>query len=209
MPKRKQLLAELAGDKAYGVFLMVQMDGIPETLQLVIATTELDEKAGGLRDKSRYVIRAIGVREHKVSVGMFGSLEFVDEHPLLHQYNATPVGLFFRGSPADPNGLLVDVFQAYAGTFGPWRQIPLYLNASKPLLSLLTSGGDLLGEMPKPLSDNLVKVLDRHGLEHKVIEGEGPETSDEHGRTQLMKALILDDSYIVALDFTVDILGKG
>lgn len=206
---QEKLQQELSGDKAYGVLLMVQMDGVPETLQLVVATTELDEKAGGLRDKSRYVIRAIGVREHKISVGMFGSLEFTNDHPLLDQYNTTPVGLFFRGTPEDTNALLVDIFQAYSSTFGPWRQIPLYLNVNKPLLSLLGSGGDLLGEMPKPLSENLVKVLEQHNLEHKIIEGESPLDVDEHHRSQMMKALIIDDSYIVALDFTVEILGKA
>jgi hypothetical protein len=208
MPKREQLLKDLEGDKSYGVFLMAQMDSVPETLQLVIATTEYDDQAGGLRDKSRYLIRAIGVQEHKISVGMFGSLRFFDDHPLLYQYNTTPAGVFFRGQSADPNALLVDMLQAYAGTFGPWRQIPQYLNTNKPLLSLLASTGDLLGEMPKPLAENLVKVLEKHNLETKVIEGQSPLEADEHGRTQLMKALVIDDSYLVALDFTVETLGR-
>ncbi|MBC8171725.1 MAG: hypothetical protein H7X77_08630 [Anaerolineae bacterium] len=205
---QERLLDELAGDKAYGVLLMLQMDGVPETLQLVVATTELDEKAGGLRDKSRYLIRAIGVQEHRISVGMFGSLDFTNDHPLLDQYNTTPVGLFFRGTPDDTNALMVDILQAYATTFGPWRQIPQYLNVNKPLLSLLGSGGDLLGEMPKTLSEQLVKVLEQHELEHKIVEGESPDKLDEHNRSQMMKALIIDDSYIVALDFNVEVLGK-
>lgn len=208
MPKREQLLKELESEQAYGVFVMLQMDSVPETLQLVIATTEYDDKAGGLRDKSRYLIRAIGVQEHKVTVGIFGSLQFADDHPLLYQYNATPVGLFFRGQAADPNALLVDMLQAYATTFGLWRQIPQYLNNSKPLFNLLSSNGDLLGEMPKPLADELVKALEKHQLETKIIEGNSPLDSDEHGRTQLMKTLIIDDSYFVALDFVVEMLGR-
>jgi hypothetical protein len=187
---------------------MAQMDSVPETLQLVIVTTEYDEKAGGLRDKSRYLIRAIGVQEHKISVGMFGSMRFLDDHPLLYQYNTTPVGVFFRGQAADPNALLVDLLQAYATTFGPWRQIPQYLNTEKPLFNLLSSTGDLLGEMPKPLAENVVKALEQHKLETKMIEGQPPEESDEHGRSQLMKALVIDDSYLVAMDFTVDLLGR-
>jgi hypothetical protein len=209
MPKRTQLLEDLRGDKDYGVFLMIQMDGVPETLQLVVTTTELDEKAGGLRDKRSYVIRAIGVQEHQVSVGLFRNLRIEEaSHPLLYQYNDTPVGLFFRGQPTDSNALLVDFIQAYAGTFGPWRQIPTYLNSNRPLFDLLSSSGDLVGEMPKPLADKLVPVFERHGLETKVVEGSTPTTSDEHGRTQHMKALIMDDSYIVAMDFTVEFLGR-
>lgn len=209
MPKRQQLLDELSGEKDYGVFLMVQMDGVPETLQLVITTTELDERAGGLRDKRSYVIRAIGVQEHRVSVGLFGKLRFEEvNHPLLYQYNETPVGLFFRGQTNDPNALLVDFLQAYSGTFGPWRQIPTYLNTNRPLFDLLSSSGDLVGEMPKPLAEKLAPVFESHGLETKIVEGSTPETSDEHGRTQHMKALIMDDSYVVAMDFTVDFLGR-
>ncbi|MCU0496258.1 MAG: hypothetical protein MUF87_02770 [Anaerolineae bacterium] len=206
--RQEQLLKELSGEQAYGVLLMVQMDGVPETLQLVVVTTEYDAQAGGLRDKGRYVIRAIGVQEHRVSVGVFGSLTFHEDHPLLYQYNQTPVGLFFRGQAADANALMVDFLQAYASTFGLWRQIPTYLNTTKPLLSILGSSGDLIGEMPKPLADRLTKVFDQHQLEHKLVQGQTPLASDEHGRSQLMKALVIDQSYIVAMDFTVETLGK-
>jgi hypothetical protein len=144
-----------------------------------------------------------------VSVGLFGSLHILDaDHPLLYQYNTTPVGLFFRGQPSDSNALLVDFIQAYTGTFGPWRQIPTYLNTNRPLFDLLSSTGDLVGEMPKPLVEKLAPVFERHGLETKIVEGTSPVTSDEHGRSQHMKALIMDDSYIVAMDFTVEFLGR-
>lgn len=209
MPKRDQLLSELQGDNAYGVLLMVQMDGVPETLQAVVVTTEYDEAAKGLRDKGRYVIRAIGVQEHRVSVGMFRSLRLTGDHPLLYAYNTTPAGLFFRGQAADPNALLVDILQAYAGVFGPWRQVPEYLNTSKPLLSLLASAGDMVGEMPKPLAEALAAAFAGHQLETKIVEGQAPLVADEHGRSQLMQALLLDDSYIVAMDFTVETLGRG
>jgi hypothetical protein len=65
-----------------------------------------------------------------------------------------------------------------------------------------------VGEMPKPLAENLTPVFERHGLETKVVEGNAPLDSDEHGRSHRMKALIMDDSYIVAMDFTVEYLGR-
>jgi hypothetical protein len=208
MSAREQLLSDLQRDGAVGVLLMVQMDGVPETLQFVVTTTVMDESRGGLRETGHYVIRAIGVIEHRVSVGMFGELRFVDGlHPLLYAYNSQPAALFFRGQALDANALLVDVLQAYASTFGEWRQIPEYLNRSRPLLSLLASSGDLLGEMPKPLADALTPVLERHGLETKVMLGEAPLDADEHGRSQFRRALLIDDSYVVALDFSVETLG--
>ncbi len=208
MDKKEQLIADFSKENAVGFLLMSQLDAIPETIQLVVAATELDDKVGGLRERANYVIRAIGVVEHRLSMGQFVTLKFAEDHPLLYRYNDTPCGLFFRGTPDDPNALLVDILQAYAMTFGPWRQIPEYLNQNKPLFSLLTSGGDLLGEMPKKLADNLVKALEAHKLETKVITDEGLD-KDEHGRSQLRKVLMLDDSYIIALDFSVDILGKA
>lgn len=208
MSARDQLVNDLQRDGAVGVLLMVQMDGVPETLQFVVTTTVMDESVGGLREIGHYVIRAIGVIEHRVSVGMFGELRFVDgQHPLLYAYNSQPAALFFRGQAPDASALLVDVLQAYASTFGEWRQIPEYLNRNRPLLSLLASSGDLLGEMPKPLADALVPVLEAHGLETKVMLGEAPLDSDEHGRSQFRQALLIDDSYVVALDFSVETLG--
>ena len=128
-------------------------------------------------------------------------------HPLLYQYNATPTALFFRGKPENANELLLDIMQAHASTFGHWRHFPQYLNVGQPLTTLLNSGGGLLGEMPRPLAEKLVKVLEHHKLEHKLVEGEGLD-KDEHGRSQLRKVLLMDDSYVVALDFAVDELGK-
>jgi hypothetical protein len=208
MPARAQLLNDMGRADAVGVLLMVQMDGVPETLQLVVTTTVIDQSRGGLRETGHYVIRAIGVIEHRVSVGMFGTLAFVDgQHPLLYAHNATPAALFFRGKAPDANALLVDVLQAYASTFGEWRQVPEYFNRSKSLLALLTSPGDLLGEMPQPLADALVPVLEAHGLETLVKHGETPLAIDEHGRSQHRQALLIDDSYVVALEFSVEPLG--
>lgn len=201
MTTREQFLSELQGEDHYGVLLMAQMDAVPETMQIVVATTRMDEAAGGLRDQGRYVIRALGVREHRLSVGMFANLRLLDDHPLLYEYNTNPIGVFFRGTPAHPNDLVLDLFQAYASTFGPWRQIPTYLNLNKPLVDLVAGGGDMLGEMPKPLAERMAKVLEHHGLETKLIEGARTEPK--------LKALLLDDSYIVALDFSFDILGKA
>lgn len=207
MPKRDKLLDQLKDEKDYGVFLMVQMDGVPETLQLVVATTHLDETTGGLRDRGQYVIRALGVQEHRAEVGLFGKLGFLDEHPLLDQYNTAPVGVFFKGQPDNVNELLLDIMQAQSSVYGFWRDFPRYMNIAQPLVDLLGSGGGMLGEMPQPLAERMAKVLDHHGLEHKLVMDETPD-KDEHGRSQLRKLLLIDDSYVIALDFSVEELGK-
>jgi hypothetical protein len=199
---RDRITDEINRENGYGVFLLSQMDSVPETLQFIIATTEFDEEANGLRDRSRYVVRAIGVQEHRVSMGIFKGIGFKDDHPLLYAYNTAPVGVFFRGTADHPHELVLDIFQAYASTFGPWHHIPEYLNASKPLLDLVKSGGDLLGEMPRPLADQMETVLRHHGLETKLLEA-------ENNARPPMQVMLLDDSYVIAMDFSVDELGKA
>jgi hypothetical protein len=208
MPKRQQLFRELQANDHYGVLVMCQLDAVPETVQLVIATTQEDPATGGLRDVNRYLVRVLGVVEHRFSLGLFKSIFLTQEHPLTLRYNHPTVALFFRGTPDHPDSTAMDVLQAYASIFGPWRQPPMYLNTEQPLVSLLSSGGGLMGEMPKPLADALEVVLQKHGLETKQFADEGVD-KDEHGRSQKRVALLLDDSYAVALDISVELLGRA
>ena len=46
-----------------------------------------------------------------------------------------------------------------------------------------------------PLAEALAKALEAHQLETKQIEGGNPQAADEHGRSQLLKALIIDDNF--------------
>jgi hypothetical protein len=211
MPKRDLLLDDLKGEQDYGVLLVAQMGGVPNELQFVIETAAYDESVQGLRPKRNYIVRALGVREHRVSVGLFGRLAFADDHPILIHHNTPRVAVHFTGKPADVNELMVDISQAYISTFGPWRNVVEMaedLNRSTPLLKLFETGYGLLGTMPKPLADRMAKVLTHHKLNVNVVEEAGFEAVDEHGRSRLLKALLIDLSYVVALEFSVEELGK-
>ena len=196
MPKREQLLQELRVEDDLGVLLMAQMDGVPDTVQVMVTSTKFDAESNGLREINHYVIRCIGVREHQISVGMFNSIRFLDTHPLLHQYNEDAVGVMFRGKVDNPNELILDIFQAYASTFGAWRHIPDYLNMAEPLIDLVSSGGGLLGQMPMSLATRMKKVLEHHKLETNLVEAKQD--------TPPVKVLLMDESYVVAMDFTVE-----
>jgi hypothetical protein len=207
MPKRNKMLKEINGENSLGVFLMAQMDGVPDTIQLMVTTADYDKEIDGLREKGHYIIRALGVREHKISVGMFNNLVFNkgDEHPLLYGYNAKPMGVFFRGRPDNATELVLDIFQGYASTFGPWRQMPEFLNVSKPLLNLVRDGGDMLGQMPFPLAKRMEKALQHHSLETNLIEAK---LEEGHEVPPQMELLLLDNSYVVAINFSVEEMGK-
>lgn len=211
MPKRDQLLSQLQSDSDYGVLLVAQMGGAPNEVQLIVETARYDPAVEGLRPTGNYIIRALGVREHRVTVGVFGSLAISDDHPLLYHHNTPVTAVHFDGKPKDVHELVLDISQVYVSTFGPWRNLIDMqddLNRSQPLVALLASGYGLLGTMPKPLAERMARVLAHHHIKASQSEQAGFETLDEHGRSRLVKALLLDQSYVVALDFTIEEMGK-
>lgn len=205
--KTQQLIGDLSGEQDYGILLAVQMGGVPNELQLIIQTAKFDEAAGGLRPQRQYVIRALGVREHRVTVGVFGRFFIAEEHPILFHHNLPRVEIHFDGKPKDINELVLDIHQAYVTTFGPWRELAADVNRSQPLVDLLSSGSGQLGSMPGPAAERMSKVLAHHGMNPRLSEK--PHTAeDDHGRSTAAKLLGIDDSYFVALDFSVDEMGK-
>ena len=208
MPERERLLSELADENAVGVLLLAQMGGTPNELQLFIQTAQYDDAAQGLRERGNYIIRVLNTQEHRLSLGLFGSLFIAEEHPILLHHNEPKVAVFFTGTPADVNELVLDIHQAYASTFGPWRELVADINREMPLVDLLKSGAGRLGTMPKTAAERMVRVLQHHQLAARLdVEG-SREASDGHGRSMLWKLLGVGDSYFVALDFAVDKMGK-
>ncbi len=212
MPKRGKLFEDMQGDDRQAVLLVSQVGGMPNEVQLVLETAEYDAEADGLRPLHNYIVRILGVIEHRiVNLGTtVGHVQFTEDHPLLYQYNKTPVALFVRGQAPDINALVLDIIQAHSEVFGLWRRFPEYMNVEKPLFTLFAEGGGLLGQMPKPLADKLVTVMEKHGLETKIIEGENPTAKNNNPmlREQGIKVLLVGGSYFISYAFSVDELGK-
>jgi hypothetical protein len=212
MPKRDQLIGEMQGENDYGVLLVAQMGGVPNELQLIVETAHYDQAVEGLRPQHDYIIRALGVREHRVNLGVFGRLVFTDDHPLLYHHNTPRVAVYFDGKAEHVNELVLDISQAYVSTFGQWRHLVDMaddINRAVPMVDLLQSGYGLLGTMPKPLADRMVKVLAHHNINATLGEDASFDATDEHGRSRLAKLLLLDQSYFIALDFSVEQMGKS
>lgn len=212
MPARDQLLSELGGMTDYGILLLGQIGGVPNEIQLLIETAVYDEAAQGLRPRHTYAVRALGVREQRLSLGVFGRLQFLTEHPLLIHPNSPHVAVHFSGRPAHVEDLVLDISQAYVSTFGPWRHLIEQvddLNRSAPLVELLESGAGLLGIMPAPLAERMGRVLEHHGMTASLAQEAGFEAEDEHGRSRLAQLLLIDQSYVIALGFSVEEVGKA
>ncbi|MBI1258771.1 MAG: hypothetical protein GC204_14980 [Chloroflexi bacterium] len=212
MPKRDQLISELQGEQGYGVLLVAQMGGVPNELQLIVETAQYDQSVEGLRPQHDYIIRVLGVREHRVNLGVFGSLSFINDHPLLYHHNTPRVALYFNGKPSDVNELVLDISQAYVSTFGQWRHLVDMaddINRTMPMVDLLNSGYGLLGTMPRPLAERIAKVLKHHNIDYSLTEDTSFEAADEHGRSKLAQLLLIDQSYFIALNFSVELMGKA
>jgi hypothetical protein len=208
MPDREQLFAELQGDDQVGILLLAQLGGVPNELQLFIQTAEYDDAAKGLRDRNNYTIRILSVHEHRLSLGLFGSLFIAGQHPILLHHNEPKPDIYFEGTPSDVNELVLDISQAYASTFGPWRELAADINREQPLVDLLKSGQGRLGKMPLTAAERMLRVLAHHGMKGR-LEGEIERaTTEEHGRSTLWKLLGVGDSYFVALDFAIDQVRK-
>ena len=211
MPERDNLLNDLKDQNDVGVLLLAQMGGVPNELQLIIQTARYDESVQGLRERpGGYVIRVLGVREHRLNLGLFGSLFFSAEHPILMHHNEPKAEVHFTGQPANVSELVLDISQAYASTFGPWRELANDINREQPLFDLLQSGAGRLGAFPRSAAERMQRVLEHHGLSAALASVEAArDQTDEHGRSQMWQLLGIGDSYFVALDFTVDRMGKS
>ena len=121
------------------------------------------------------------------------------------------MALFVRGKPKDIHAVVLDIAQAHSQVFGFWRRFPEYINIEKPLYTLFEEGGGLLGQMPKPLADQLIPMLEKHGLETKTIAGDNPADKNKNpmADSQTIKALFIGSSYFISYAFSVDELGKA
>jgi len=213
MPKRDKLFQDMNGDDRQAAMLVAQVGGMPNELQIVLETAQYDDEQEGLRPLHNYIIRVLGVTEHRiVNMGTtVDTVKLLDDHPLLYQYNQTPVALFVRGQPDDINAVVLDIAQTHSEVFGLWRRFPEYINIEKPLYTLFAEGGGLLGQMPKPLAGKLIPMLEQHGLETKVIEGENPADKNKNPMvdSQTIKVLFIGSSYFISYAFSVDELGKA
>jgi hypothetical protein len=208
MPKRDQLFQDMQGENRQAALLIAQVGAMPTELQLVVQIADYDAAINGLRPLRSYIIRVLGALEHRVvNLGTtVHELKLETQHPLLYEYIEKPAAVFFRGTPKNTDELVLDIAQAHASTFLGWRHFPLYLNTEQPLATLFASGGGLIGQMPASLAERIVKVLEKHGLEHKVMYGEPHAKSPMPD--QKLGVLLVGDSYFVSFAFSIDEMGK-
>ncbi len=194
-----QLFGEMQAEDAVGLLLAAQLTETPNDLQVVVRTTVFDKGTGGLRDQNQYLIKSVGLVEHKLSLGLFDHIGFIDEHPLLYHYNTPVVRVFIGSRPAAPETLMREIEMAHTDVYDTWRDLPMDLNKLCQPEQLLDAGFGLLGEMPQPFANAVAQVLARHQVKCNLVTDDAP--------TAQMKLLAVDESYFVAADFAIELIG--
>jgi hypothetical protein len=197
-PTLQQIFTELEADYSLGVLLTVQMGGTPEEVQLFLQSTEFDETNNTLRPTGNYVIRCLGVREHRVSVGLFNSIAYSEDHPVLWNHNYAFQEVYFNGTPDNVDSLMLDLTQLYGQHYGNFRTLADDINRMLPLGKLLSAGRGLLGEMPMPMVEKVKNLLESHGLAVNTIASEQMAPPVQH------HLLVMDDSFFIAQLFSAD-----
>lgn len=219
-PSLTQILTTLSPEDHLGVLLAAQVGGTPQEVQIILQTTAYDEEREALKTLGQYIIRAIGVKEHRLSVGLFNTMILRDDNPLLYPHNWPMMEVYFQGKPANIDDLMLGINQLYGQTYGrydPFRRMADELNTLQPLATLLNSGGGLLGTMPQPFAARMKSYLERLGLEVNLIEvaqghhhhegGEAEESHHQHHPPIKYQLLVMDDSYFIAQMFSADPMG--
>lgn len=210
MSAQDQFFADLEPENRQAALLVVQVGGMPQELQIITQVADYDESAGGLRPVRSYIVRVLGALEHHVvNFGMtVDEVRLVSEHPLLYQYNKKPTAVFCRGEVENVDEVVLDLAQAHASVFKRWRHFPEYFNPEQSLHSILSAGGGLVGQMPAPLAESVVKVLEHHGFETRTAEGEAYTERNDHKQLQPqpLSVLTFGASYFVSYAFSFDVM---
>ncbi len=187
---------ELEAENAVGLLLAAQLGNTPSELILMLRTTILDAALGGLRPVGQHVIRLAGLVEHKITLGLFNHMAFVDDHPLLYHHNAPAIRIYVSSPASDPDAVLRQIEAAHSATFGRWRDLHDDLNHRAEARDILAQGVGTLGEMPAPFAETVAQVLKANGITSTQVEGE-----PKIGHCLL---LAFDNSYLIARNFAVD-----
>ena len=191
-------------DHKIGILIAAQMGGTPQELQLIVQIAHYDNDARTVTPEDTFIVRCIGVQEHRISLGMFNRMLAVEEHPLLWNYNYPFQEVYFHGQTDDVDGLMLELNQLYGQHYGIYRSLADDVNRNAPLGKILQSGHGMLGEMPLPMAEKVKELFERYNLTVSFLTSEQHEQSHYPG-----KLLVIDDSYFIAHMYSADRMQSG
>ena len=200
----QSIIQTLTHNDKIGVLLVAQMGATPQEVQLILQTADYDEETYTVTTGDTFIIRCIGVEDHRISVGLFNRLIVTDEHPVLWNYNEVFRQIYFKGTPDNIDGLMLELNQLYGQHYGEVRNLAQDINRMAPLETILKRGNGLLGEMARPMAEKIKALFARYEMEVNLVPSEQEEPPFKH------VLLVMDDSFVIAQLFSADPLeGRG
>ncbi|MCC7449433.1 MAG: hypothetical protein IT324_18585 [Anaerolineae bacterium] len=191
-----QLFAEMQAEDAVGLLLAAQLHNTPGEMNIIVQSTLLDHSIGRLKAQNQYVIHLTNLAEHKLTLGLFDEIAFVETHPLLIHHNAPRFNVFIASAPESPEAVLQEIEDAHEAIMKGWRDMARDFNTMAAPDVILRTGYGFLGKMPEPIVQAVAQILARHKVQHNLIADETPLTP--------MKLLAIDQSYFVAAMFEIE-----
>lgn len=190
----------LEDDSKIGIMLAAQMGTTPQEVQLVMQVADYDEESFTVTSGDTYIVRCIGVQEHRLSLGMFNRMATSADHPLLWNHNYRYQQIYFRAlhDNIEVDDFMLELNQLYGQHYGNIRSLAMDINRMAPLGTILGRGNGLLGEMPKPMAEIVKDLMERYGYECTLVDAEEDEPP------MAFKLLVMDDSYFIASLYSAD-----
>jgi hypothetical protein len=143
----------------------------------------------------------IDKREFYLKNGTTGLLQYFEEHPLLFDYNEIIVTTYLNSKLDDFDSFVADIKVAIDEKTLGWRNWKNYVEDKCINLTVekfydnLRSGSGKLLEAPLTITENVIKVCDRHKILTKSFRSEPKKTN--------YKLITIDNNYVIAKEFKV------
>lgn len=197
----EELLTKLNSDfdEIEGWILIVDADWHSDDLRLSLSISMNSESTPEL-----WEVSCIGVIEESIcSVGE-ERLTIQSESPLLFPYTELQNDIFFSENNCEPATLLGLIFSSCVEIFGKSEYLDRYLNQKPTSSGIVSSKFGKLGRFPKPLANEIMRVLKTQPIQVNSIETGPPKHWTGSKYIPYPKLLVLDmgSSYVIGEQFS-------
>ncbi|WP_144456751.1 hypothetical protein [Niallia taxi] len=149
----------------------------------------------------KWQVTCDGVQEYNLRYLEFDSIDLLDNHCLLWDYNKQTANLFFQGETTNIKGVIADLFLRHQHLTEGLIPFVQYINTYKEghafgdLEWLLSAKQGLFADGPAELMQVYEEVLNIYGLKTSLLP------SDVNPPCSECKIFLFGGSYIIARDF--------
>jgi hypothetical protein len=136
-------------------------------------------------------------RENTLVPGHYASIDLMQNHVLLWDYNQPHIFSSFYGNVQDPLAVVGALYERHIELVGKWIPFSKYLNCHMPLSKLIGGAFGLLADGPETLVLAYEEVLSNYG-----VSVAHHNNALEHYETPSI--LILDEAYVIGNAFFVE-----